>query len=85
MQRALSPGKERLWPWNMRHAGGWRVGQACSAGLSPSAKQCGLQRGQGVVRPGVVLGDDNLCVHSESCGALQVPGGSVLPGIWRFK
>ena len=71
----------------MAHEICWRlrVGQACSSGLLSCAKQCGLQRDQGVVRPGVALGDDNLCVHSDSCGVLQVPGRSALPGIWCFK
>lgn len=83
MQRALLPDKGRPWPWHMRHVGGWRVGQTWSLGLSSCAEQRGLRRG--LVRPGVALRDASLCVYSESCGALQVPGGSALPGIWSLK
>lgn len=84
MHGALLPGRGRPWPWHTRHAGSWRVGQACSSGLSSCARQCGLQEGQGV-GTGVALGDDNLCVQSDSCGALQVPRKSALPGIWWFE
>lgn len=60
MQGAVLPGMA------MGHkAGSRRVGQACSSGLS-SARQCGLQEGQGVVRPGVASRDDSLYVQSDS-------------------
>lgn len=49
------------------------------------ARQCGLQEGQRVVRPGVALRDDSLCVQSNSYEALRVPRRSALPGIWWFE
>lgn len=62
MQGAVLPGMA------MGHkAGSRRMGQACSSGLSSSARQCGLQEGQEVVRPGVALTGVSLYVQSDSC------------------